>query len=181
MTDRERDELRDQLSEAMRHDPPPLDDSARTRIGEMISRAARQGRPYHAGEEGGHADDGEPLRLNAEIGKSETSKQSKGEAELRAEHKQGRNQPAGRRRGVGHRAEPEPHEEDKGQDCKRFSAGQSALESAQRRVKAGERAYSSIALLMQNQVSRDDSLAQARGDVALGLIEVYRALGGGWQ
>ena len=30
-------------------------------------------------------------------------------------------------------------------------------------------------------MQQQDLLAQARGDVALGLIQVYRALGGGWQ
>ena len=30
-------------------------------------------------------------------------------------------------------------------------------------------------------VQLQDTLAQARGEIALGLIQVYRALGGGWQ
>ncbi len=38
-----------------------------------------------------------------------------------------------------------------------------------------------VAVLEQNVVQQDTLLAQAQGDVALGLIQVYRALGGGWQ
>jgi NodT family efflux transporter outer membrane factor (OMF) lipoprotein len=36
-------------------------------------------------------------------------------------------------------------------------------------------------VLLQQKVQQDDALAQAQGNVALGLIQVYRALGGGWQ
>jgi NodT family efflux transporter outer membrane factor (OMF) lipoprotein len=36
-------------------------------------------------------------------------------------------------------------------------------------------------VLLQNLVQQQDSLAQAQGNVALGLIQIYRALGGGWQ
>jgi outer membrane protein TolC len=41
--------------------------------------------------------------------------------------------------------------------------------------------YTRVAQLMQNQVSLDDTLAQAQGEIALGLIQVFKALGGGWQ
>jgi hypothetical protein len=30
-------------------------------------------------------------------------------------------------------------------------------------------------------VQQEDTLAQAQGEIALGLIQIYRALGGGWQ
>jgi outer membrane protein TolC len=33
----------------------------------------------------------------------------------------------------------------------------------------------------QLRVQELDLLAQAQGEIALGLIQVYRALGGGWQ
>jgi len=33
----------------------------------------------------------------------------------------------------------------------------------------------------QAQLSVDDSAASSRGSVALGLISIYRALGGGWE
>ena len=33
----------------------------------------------------------------------------------------------------------------------------------------------------QSQLSIEDAVASTRGNVALGLIAVYRALGGGWE
>jgi NodT family efflux transporter outer membrane factor (OMF) lipoprotein len=47
--------------------------------------------------------------------------------------------------------------------------------------KVGKVDFNRVAVLEQNLVQQDTLLAQARGDVALGLIQVYRALGGGWQ
>src|SRR5581483_4665794 len=47
--------------------------------------------------------------------------------------------------------------------------------------KAGTVDYNRVALLEQNLVQQQDLLVQARGDVALGLVTVYRALGGGWE
>jgi NodT family efflux transporter outer membrane factor (OMF) lipoprotein len=41
--------------------------------------------------------------------------------------------------------------------------------------------YTRVAQLEQNQVLLEDTLALAEGEIALGLIQVYRALGGGWQ
>ncbi len=41
--------------------------------------------------------------------------------------------------------------------------------------------FNRLAVLELNLVQQQNLLAQARGDVALGLIQVYRALGGGWQ
>jgi NodT family efflux transporter outer membrane factor (OMF) lipoprotein len=41
--------------------------------------------------------------------------------------------------------------------------------------------YTRVAQLELNQVVLEDTLAQAEGEIALGLIQVYRALGGGWQ
>lgn len=41
--------------------------------------------------------------------------------------------------------------------------------------------FNRVSLIEQNLVSQQDLYAQAEGDIALGLIEVYRALGGGWQ
>ncbi|MCY2989486.1 MAG: efflux transporter outer membrane subunit [Planctomycetota bacterium] len=38
-----------------------------------------------------------------------------------------------------------------------------------------------LATIQQDLVTRQDALAQARGQIALGLIEVYRGLGGGWE
>jgi hypothetical protein len=36
-------------------------------------------------------------------------------------------------------------------------------------------------VVQEQLVSRQNQLAQAEGEIALGLIQVYRALGGGWQ
>ena len=47
--------------------------------------------------------------------------------------------------------------------------------------KSGKVDFNRVAVLSHNLVQQDSLLAQARGDVALGLIHVYRALGGGWQ
>ena len=41
--------------------------------------------------------------------------------------------------------------------------------------------YTRLAQVQGTMVSQEDSEAQARGAIALGLIEVYRALGGGWE
>jgi NodT family efflux transporter outer membrane factor (OMF) lipoprotein len=41
--------------------------------------------------------------------------------------------------------------------------------------------YTRVAQLESTQVVLDDTLAQAEGNIALGLIQVYKALGGGWQ
>jgi len=63
-----------------------------------------------------------------------------------------------------------------------------SVESAMRAVKVvvaqykgGTVDFNRVALLQQNLVQQQDLLAQAQGEVALGLIQVYRALGGGWQ
>jgi NodT family efflux transporter outer membrane factor (OMF) lipoprotein len=41
--------------------------------------------------------------------------------------------------------------------------------------------YTRVAQLEQTQVVLEDTLAQAEGEIALGLIQVFKALGGGWQ
>jgi NodT family efflux transporter outer membrane factor (OMF) lipoprotein len=41
--------------------------------------------------------------------------------------------------------------------------------------------FNRVALIQQDLVVREDLLAQAQGQIAIGLIQVYRALGGGWQ
>jgi NodT family efflux transporter outer membrane factor (OMF) lipoprotein len=41
--------------------------------------------------------------------------------------------------------------------------------------------YTRVAQLETTQVVLEDTLAQAEGEIALGLIQVYKALGGGWQ
>ena len=41
--------------------------------------------------------------------------------------------------------------------------------------------FNRYATIEQNLVTQQDSLAQAKGQIAQGLIAVYRALGGGWE
>jgi hypothetical protein len=41
--------------------------------------------------------------------------------------------------------------------------------------------FNRFATIAQSKVTQDDSWAQARGQIAQGLINVYRALGGGWE
>ncbi len=38
-----------------------------------------------------------------------------------------------------------------------------------------------VTLIEMDLVQQQDTLAQARGEIAQGLIQVYRALGGGWE
>jgi outer membrane protein TolC len=47
--------------------------------------------------------------------------------------------------------------------------------------KAGETTYTTVLTSEQSQLSVDDSVATTKGAVALGLVGVYRALGGGWE
>ena len=47
--------------------------------------------------------------------------------------------------------------------------------------KAGETTYTTVLTTEQAQLTAEDALASAQGNVALGLISVYRALGGGWE
>jgi hypothetical protein len=41
--------------------------------------------------------------------------------------------------------------------------------------------FNRYAVIVQNLIQQQDQWAQSRGQVDLGLIEVYRGLGGGWQ
>ena len=47
--------------------------------------------------------------------------------------------------------------------------------------KAGKIDGNRLAVLAQNVVAQENLEAQAKGNSALGLIQIYRALGGGWQ
>jgi hypothetical protein len=46
---------------------------------------------------------------------------------------------------------------------------------------AGTIDFTRVTQLEQALVTAEDLLAQARGEIALGLIQTYRALGGGWE
>jgi len=56
-----------------------------------------------------------------------------------------------------------------------------ALDKGIEQYKAGKFDQNRESVLQQNLVQQENLQAQAYGDVALGLIQVYRALGGGWQ
>jgi NodT family efflux transporter outer membrane factor (OMF) lipoprotein len=61
------------------------------------------------------------------------------------------------------------------------NAAQKAVNIAVVQYQNGAIDFNRLALLEQNLVQQQDLLAQARGAIDLGLIQVYRALGGGWQ
>lgn len=56
-----------------------------------------------------------------------------------------------------------------------------AVEIVQAQYDGGTVDLTSVTLLQQTLVQQQDVLTQAQGEIALGLIQVYRALGGGWQ
>jgi hypothetical protein len=41
--------------------------------------------------------------------------------------------------------------------------------------------FTQLVLVEQNLVQQQDQFAQAQGEIALGLVDTYRALGGGWD
>jgi NodT family efflux transporter outer membrane factor (OMF) lipoprotein len=56
-----------------------------------------------------------------------------------------------------------------------------AVRLATARFKAGQADYTPVFVAQQFLVQQQNEYAQAQGDIALGLIMVYRALGGGWE
>ena len=56
-----------------------------------------------------------------------------------------------------------------------------ALRIGAAEFEAGKVDFNRVAVLQLNLVQQENLLTQARGDVALGLIQLYKALGGGWQ
>ncbi len=60
-------------------------------------------------------------------------------------------------------------------------AAQNAVIIALAQYKAGMIDFNRVALLEQNLVTYQNQQAQARGNIALGLVQTYRALGGGWS
>ena len=56
-----------------------------------------------------------------------------------------------------------------------------ALKEAIAQYKGGLVDYNRVILLQEKLVDRQQVWAEAQGQIALGLIQVYRALGGGWQ
>ena len=60
-------------------------------------------------------------------------------------------------------------------------AAQSAVDIVVSQLQQGAVDFNRYATIEQNMVTQQDSYAQARGQIAEGLITVYRALGGGWE
>jgi hypothetical protein len=56
-----------------------------------------------------------------------------------------------------------------------------AVQEAIAQYKGGLVDYNRVNVIQRQLVSRQEQLAQAQGDIALGLVKVYKALGGGWQ
>ena len=56
-----------------------------------------------------------------------------------------------------------------------------AVEIVLAQYKAGTADFTRVTQIEQTLVLQQDVPAQARGEIATGLIQVYRALGGGWQ
>jgi NodT family efflux transporter outer membrane factor (OMF) lipoprotein len=72
------------------------------------------------------------------------------------------------------------------QERTRFQAAsvtdaEKAVEIAIKQYKAGTIDLTRVTQIEQALVVQQDTLAQARGEIALGLIQTYRALGGGWE
>jgi NodT family efflux transporter outer membrane factor (OMF) lipoprotein len=74
----------------------------------------------------------------------------------------------------------------RGQERTRFQ--KESVDFAEKAVKtviaqydAGAVDFTRVTQIQQNLVLQQDTLAQAQGEIALGLITVYKALGGGWQ
>lgn len=61
------------------------------------------------------------------------------------------------------------------------NAAKKAVELALVQYREGRVDFNRVAVLQQNLVQEQNLLAQANGQIATGLVNVYRALGGGWQ
>ncbi len=61
------------------------------------------------------------------------------------------------------------------------AASRRSTELAMIQYKGGQTDYTTVVSAEQNQLTVEDSLASTQGNVVLGIISVYRALGGGWQ
>ena len=64
---------------------------------------------------------------------------------------------------------------------KSVDAGKAAVDTVREQWKAGVVDFTRVAQLLQNQVVLEDTLAQVQGEIATGLIGVYKGLGGGWE
>jgi NodT family efflux transporter outer membrane factor (OMF) lipoprotein len=60
-------------------------------------------------------------------------------------------------------------------------AAEEAVQIALAQYKAGTIDFTRVTQLETTLVTQQDTLAQAQGEIVTGLIQVYKALGGGWQ
>jgi NodT family efflux transporter outer membrane factor (OMF) lipoprotein len=60
-------------------------------------------------------------------------------------------------------------------------AQMAAYKQALQQYKGGIVDFNRVVVIQERVVNRQQTLAEAQGQIALGLIQVYRALGGGWQ
>jgi len=61
------------------------------------------------------------------------------------------------------------------------TAAKTAVLTMQKQLQVGVIDFNQYAVIHQNLIQQQDLWAQARGEIALGLIQAYRALGGGWE
>ena len=61
------------------------------------------------------------------------------------------------------------------------SAARRSFELSMIQYKGGESDYTTVLNAEQSQLSVEDAVATSQGNVVLGLIAIYRALGGGWE
>ena len=62
-----------------------------------------------------------------------------------------------------------------------MAAAEKAVKIVVLQYQKGAVDFNRYAVIEQNLVTQQDSAAQARGQIAQGLIATYRALGGGWE
>lgn len=65
--------------------------------------------------------------------------------------------------------------------AKAATAARRSTELAIVQYRNGQTDYTTVILAEQTQLAVEDALASAQGNVVLGLVSVYRALGGGWE
>ncbi|MBY0527784.1 MAG: efflux transporter outer membrane subunit [Gemmataceae bacterium] len=61
------------------------------------------------------------------------------------------------------------------------AAEQKAVKDAIAQYEGGLTDFNRVAVIQERLVTRQNSYAVAQGEIALGMVQVYRALGGGWQ
>ncbi len=65
--------------------------------------------------------------------------------------------------------------------AKSTQAAKSALDLAIKQYRQGTKDFTTVLSAQQSLLSEQDSLASTLGNISLGLVGVYRAIGGGWE